>query len=67
MKQWRVNAWIRVANPGVTVWNGSSHQTDTRQQQINTVVMANSYYEPKSMVEGQYGSSLIGTPVITEG
>ena len=67
MKQWRVNAWIKTFNSGSQVWNGGSYQADTRQQQINTVIMANSYYEAKSMVEGQYGSSLIGTPVITEG
>ena len=67
MKRWRISAWIRVPNPGSQIWNGGSYQADTRQQQINTVIMANSYLDARSMIEGQYGSSLVGTPVITEG
>ena len=66
MKQFRVVATINVANPGAQVWNGSSYQAGTRQQQINTVVTANSYFEAKAMIEGQYGASLVYAPMITE-
>lgn len=67
MKQFKVNAWIRVPNPVAQVWNGTSYQADTRQQQINTVVMANTWFEAKAMVEGQFGPNLVGTPTIIEG
>jgi hypothetical protein len=67
MKSWKVTAWVRVPNPVAQVWNGSSYQADTRQQQINTMITANSYFDAKAMIEGQYGSNLVGTPVITEG
>lgn len=67
MKTWKVTAWVKVPNPGSQVWNGSSYQADTRQQQINTVVTANTFFEAKAIIEGQYGSNLVGVPTITEG
>lgn len=66
MKQWKVTAYVNVPNPGAQVWNGSSYQAGTRQQLINTVIMANNYFEAKAMIEGQYGSSLVNVPMIVE-
>lgn len=66
MKQWKVTAYVNVPNPGAQVWNGSSYQAGTRQQLINTMVMAGNYFEAKAIIEGQYGSNIVGVPVITE-
>ncbi len=66
MKSWKVTALVRIPNPGVQVWNGTSYQADTRQQHINTIVMANNYFEAKAIVEAQYGTSLVSAPVIFE-
>lgn len=66
MAQFNVIARIRVPNPVAQVWNGNSYQTDTRVQEIRTLITANNFFEAKAMIEGQYGSSLVGQPIITE-
>ncbi len=66
MKSWKVVALVRIPNPGAQMWNGTSYQADTRQQHINTVVMAGNYFEAKAIIEAQFGTNLLGTPMISE-
>lgn len=67
MKTWKVTALISVPTPGAQFWNGTAFETGTRQQHVNTVVVAADWFQAKAMVEAQFGSNLIGNPVILEG
>jgi hypothetical protein len=66
MTTFNVIAFVKVPTPGSQIWNGSSYQTGTRQQEIRTQITARNYFEARAMIEGQYGSNLIGQPIITE-
>ena len=63
MPTFNVDAWIRIPASGQT-WNGSSWETPTQPQHINTQVNAGDYFQAKAIVESQY--DLCSPPVITE-